>query len=51
MRAAAQDGMTPYFFGGALNMFLIAIVIASIVYSVIMEVSARRYTSKEEIVG
>ena len=33
MIAAAQDGPFVYFFGGGLNMFLIAMVIASICYS------------------
>ncbi|MGJ8618465.1 MAG: tripartite tricarboxylate transporter permease, partial [Sulfitobacter sp.] len=50
MTASATDGMTPYFFGGPLNIFLIAVVIASILYSVYMELRNRRYTSKEEII-
>lgn len=50
MIANATDGMGSYFFGGALNLFLIAIVIASIAYSVWMELRMRRYTSKEEII-
>ena len=51
MIASATDGMTPYFFGGALNIFLIAVVIASILYSAYMEVRSRRHTSKEEIMA
>ncbi|MGJ5617770.1 tripartite tricarboxylate transporter permease [Sulfitobacter sp. MF3-043] len=51
MIAHATDGMTPYFFGGPLNMFLIAVVIASILYSAYMELRNRRYTSKEEIMA
>jgi putative tricarboxylic transport membrane protein len=51
MIAAATDGLAPYFLGGALNLFLIAIVIASVVYSAWMEVRNRRYISKEEIMA
>jgi len=51
MIANATDGMTPYFFGGSLNIFLIAVVLASIAYSAYMELRTRRYTSKEEILG
>ena len=51
MIASATDGMTTYFLSGLLNITLIAIVIASILYSVWMELRARRFTSKEEIMG
>ena len=51
MIAGATDGMASYFLTGTLNIVLIAIVIASIVYSVWMELRSRRYTSKEEIMG
>ncbi|AXI40573.1 tripartite tricarboxylate transporter permease [Sulfitobacter sp. SK011] len=51
MIANATDGMTPYFLGGPLNIFLIAVVIASILYSAYMELRNRRYTSKEEIMA
>ena len=51
MIASATDGLTPYFFGGPLNLFLIAIVFASILYSAYMELRSRRYTSKEEILS
>jgi len=51
MIANATDGMAPYFFGGPLNIFLIAVVIASIAYSGWMELRTRRYTSKEEIIA
>lgn len=49
--AAATDGMIPYFFTGGLNMVLIAVVIASIVYSCWMELRTRRYISKEELMS
>ncbi|WP_227268566.1 tripartite tricarboxylate transporter permease [Roseobacter weihaiensis] len=49
MIANATDGLGPYFLGGALNLFLIAVVIASVAYSAWMEVRNRRYLSKEEI--
>ena len=49
MIANATDGLMPYFFSGTLNVILIAMVIASIVYSGWMELRSRRYTSKEEI--
>jgi len=51
MIATATDGMAPYFFGGPLNILLIAVVIASILYSAWMELRSRRYTSKEEIIA
>ncbi|NOE27537.1 tripartite tricarboxylate transporter permease [Ruegeria sp. HKCCD6157] len=51
MIAGATDGMASYFLTGTLNIVLIAIVIASIAYSVWMELRSRRYTSKEEIMG
>jgi putative tricarboxylic transport membrane protein len=50
MIANATDGMVPYFFGGGLNLFLIAVVIASIAYSAWMELRSRRYLSKEELI-
>ncbi len=49
MIANATDGMVPYFLTGTLNLFLIAVVLASVAYSVWMEVRNRRYVSKEEI--
>ncbi|WP_299027700.1 tripartite tricarboxylate transporter permease [uncultured Sulfitobacter sp.] len=49
MIANATEGLGPYFFGGGLNILLIAVVIASIIYSAWMELRSRRYTSKEEI--
>ncbi len=51
MIAEATGGMTPYFFGGGLNIMLIALVIASILYSAYMELRTKRYTSKEEIIS
>ncbi len=40
--AEAGDGLVPYFFTGTLNMVLIGICLASIVYSIVMEIRARR---------
>lgn len=51
MIAEATTGMNAYFFGGVMNITLIAIVVASIGYSVWMELRSRRYISKEEIYG
>ena len=51
MIANATNGMGAYFLSGALNIGLIVVVIASIVYSAWMELRSRRYTSKEEIIG
>lgn len=51
MIAGATDGMASYFLTGALNIVLIAIVIASIAYSIWMELRSRRYTTKEEIMA
>jgi putative tricarboxylic transport membrane protein len=42
MIAAAQDGIGPYFFTGALNIVLITIVVVSITYSVWLEVRSRK---------
>jgi putative tricarboxylic transport membrane protein len=49
MIANATDGLTVYFLGGALNIFLVIVVVLSVAYSGVMEVRGRRYTSKEEI--
>ena len=51
MIATATDGLAPYFFTGPLNLFLIAVVVLSVLYSGYMELRTRRYTSKEEIMG
>ncbi|MGC1503431.1 MAG: tripartite tricarboxylate transporter permease [Sulfitobacter sp.] len=51
MIANATSSLGTYFFTGSLNLVLIAIVIASVAYSVWMELRSRRYTSKEEIIG
>ncbi len=51
MIARATDGLAPYFLVGPLNIFLIAVVILSILYSAYMELRTRRYTSKEEIMA
>lgn len=40
--AEAGDGMFSYFFTGPLNLFLITLVVASIVYSVVSEIRIRR---------
>ncbi|MEM9144950.1 MAG: tripartite tricarboxylate transporter permease [Pseudomonadota bacterium] len=49
MIANASSGIVPYFFMGTLNLVLIGIVIASIAYSVWMELRSRRYTTKDEV--
>ncbi|QFT92116.1 Tripartite tricarboxylate transporter TctA family protein [Roseovarius sp. THAF9] len=48
MIANATSSMGSYFFTGALNLTLIGIVVASIAYSVWMELRQRRYLSKED---
>ncbi|WP_108860879.1 MULTISPECIES: tripartite tricarboxylate transporter permease [Ruegeria] len=48
MIADATVGKASYFMTGGLNLFLIAVVLASIAYSVWMELRSRRYTTKEE---
>ena len=40
--AEAGDGLFSYFFTGTLNLFLITLVVASIVYSVVSEIRIRR---------
>jgi putative tricarboxylic transport membrane protein len=45
MIANATDGMGTYFVGGAMNLFLIAVVVASIGYSVWMELRERSHKS------
>lgn len=51
MIANATSSIGNYFFTGPLNLTLVIIVFASIVYSVWMEFRSKRYTSKEEIIG
>lgn len=51
MIANATEGLSAYFLTGTLNIVLIAVVIASILYSVWMELRSRRFISKEEIMG
>lgn len=51
MIANATIGMGTYFFTGWLNWLLIVIVVASVGYSIWMEVCARRYTTKEGAVA
>ena len=51
MIANATDGLGTYFLSGTLNIVLIAVVVASIAYSVWMELRNRRYTTKEEAAG
>mgnify|MGYP005846054571 FL=1 len=45
----ATGAMPGYFLTGPLNLTLIALTVASIAYSAIMEVKSRRTTSKEEL--
>ncbi|WP_299850067.1 tripartite tricarboxylate transporter permease [uncultured Roseovarius sp.] len=47
MIANATDGMGTYFLSGALNIVLIAIVIASIAYSVVMELKQNKAQNEE----
>ena len=51
MIAKATDGVGPYFMTGGLNLFLITVVVASVLYSAYMELRARRYSSTEEILA
>ncbi|GAW37282.1 tripartite tricarboxylate transporter TctA family protein [Roseovarius sp. A-2] len=48
MIANATSSMGSYFFTGTLNLTLIGIVVASIAYSIWMELRQRRYLSKED---
>ncbi|KIC18897.1 tripartite tricarboxylate transporter permease [Leisingera sp. ANG-Vp] len=48
MIADATVGKASYFLSGGLNIFLIAVVVASIAYSAWMELRTRRHTTKEE---
>ena len=50
MIANATSSVGQYFFTGALNLTLIGIVVASIAYSVWMELRNRRYTTKDDAV-
>ena len=51
MIANATVGVSSYFFTGWLNWLLILIVLASISYSVWMEIAQRRYTTKDDAVA
>ncbi len=51
MIANATSSVGQYFFTGALNIALIAVVVASIAYSIWMELRQRRYTTKDEAVA
>ncbi|MEO0913080.1 MAG: tripartite tricarboxylate transporter permease, partial [Pseudomonadota bacterium] len=51
MIANATSSIGTYFFTGGLNLLLIAIVVASVAYSVWMELRARRYTTKDDAVA
>ncbi|WP_299675808.1 tripartite tricarboxylate transporter permease [uncultured Roseobacter sp.] len=51
MIANATVGLGSYFFTGWLNWLLILIVVASVSYSVWMEIAHRRYTTKEDAVA
>ncbi len=42
--ASAGDGMLPYFFGGALNLALIALIVLSLASGILLEVRSRRRT-------
>jgi len=49
--ANATTGVGTYFLTGPLNLTLIAIVLASIAYSVWMELRSRRITTKDDAIG
>jgi len=51
MIANATVGKATFFLTGWLNWLLIAIVVASIAYSVWMEIMARRYTTKDDAIA
>lgn len=51
MIANATSSLGAYFFTGLLNLTLIAVVVASIGYSVWMELRSRRYTTKDDAVA
>ena len=51
MIADATVGIGTYFFTGWLNWFLILIVLASVSYSIWMEIAQRRYTTKDDAVA
>ncbi|MFK7870471.1 MAG: tripartite tricarboxylate transporter permease [Roseobacter sp.] len=51
MIANATSGIGSYFFTGALNLTLIGIVVASVGYSIWMELRNRRYTTKDDAVA
>ena len=51
MIANATSNVGSYFFTGALNLSLIAIVVGSIGYSIWMELRSRRYTTKDDAVA
>ena len=49
MIAAAQNGMAEYFLTGTLNLVLIGLAVASIIYSVWMELRHRHVMTKEDL--
>jgi len=51
MIANATSSIGQYFFTGGLNLLLIVLVVASIAYSVWMELRDRRVTTKDEVIG
>lgn len=51
MIASATSGFGEYFFTGTLNLTLIFIVVASIAYSIWMEMRTKRITTKDEAVA
>jgi putative tricarboxylic transport membrane protein len=46
--AEAGDGMFSYFFAGGMNLFLIALVVASVAFSLISEIRIRRRLAHQE---
>ncbi|MEN8708881.1 MAG: tripartite tricarboxylate transporter permease [Paracoccaceae bacterium] len=51
MIANATSSVSQYFFTGTLNLVLITVVVASIGYSVWMELRSRRYTTKDDAIA
>lgn len=51
MIANATSGIGTYFFAGGMNLLLIGIALASVAYSVWMELRQRRFTTKDEAVS
>jgi putative tricarboxylic transport membrane protein len=51
MIANATSSIGAYFFTGSLNLLLISTVVASIGYSVWMEIRSHRYVTKDDVIA